>query len=122
MIVDAVSPENSADERKIRALNRIAEHLEGIAASLAQVAQWDISKIDGLGSSVPPGSQTEVRGKHPYTSTACQHAVHDRCRLSCKFCFSPCMCECHRQPAGGPRTPNLAAQPDSNPAFKERDA
>jgi len=41
-----------------------------------------------------PGSP--VRGKHPYTSTACGHGLHDRCRLSCKFCASPCMCQCHR--------------------------
>jgi hypothetical protein len=53
--------------------------------------------------------------KHPHTSTACQHALHNRCRLVCKFCTSPCMCECHRQPAGGSPTPDLAAQPDSNP-------
>jgi hypothetical protein len=48
-----------------------------------------------LGSTVPPDSDSALRGKHPYTSTACQHALHDRCRLSCKFCASPCMCPCH---------------------------
>lgn len=32
---------------------------------------------------------------HPYTSTACQHALHSRCRQSCKFCAARCMCACH---------------------------
>jgi len=32
---------------------------------------------------------------HDYTSTACQHGLHERCRRSCKYCGSPCACNCH---------------------------
>ena len=34
---------------------------------------------------------------HDYTSTACQHRLHLRCRLTCKFCLVHCKCECHSQ-------------------------
>ena len=33
--------------------------------------------------------------EHEYVSTACQHDLHDRCRLTCKFCSAPCRCACH---------------------------
>lgn len=36
--------------------------------------------------------------EHIYVSTACQHDLHDRCRLRCKFCDKPCMCGCHHRP------------------------
>jgi hypothetical protein len=52
--------------------------------------------------------------KHPYTSTACQHALHDRCRKSCKFCASPCMCSCHEK-----KSDSLA---DPEPAKKDAEA
>lgn len=42
---------------------------------------------------VPP-----VPRVHWYTSTACLHLLHDRCRETCKFCSRPCLCKCH-QPA-----------------------
>lgn len=29
-----------------------------------------------------------------YTSTACQHGLHERCRRTCKFCGSSCRCRC----------------------------
>lgn len=32
---------------------------------------------------------------HVYVSTACQHDLHNRCRLICKFCATPCLCKCH---------------------------
>lgn len=32
---------------------------------------------------------------HDYTSTACTHEIHDRCRRSCKFCTALCACDCH---------------------------
>jgi hypothetical protein len=34
---------------------------------------------------------------HDYTSTACFHRMHERCRLQCKFCAAKCRCECHRE-------------------------
>lgn len=33
---------------------------------------------------------------HQYTSTACMHELHDRCRKNCKYCGNGCLCECHR--------------------------
>jgi hypothetical protein len=32
---------------------------------------------------------------HAYISTACQHGLHERCRLICKFCDAGCQCACH---------------------------
>lgn len=32
---------------------------------------------------------------HTYTSTACHHGLHDRCRKQCKFCAVSCACRCH---------------------------
>lgn len=32
---------------------------------------------------------------HAYTSTACHHDLHDRCRTACKFCGRLCDCACH---------------------------
>lgn len=31
-----------------------------------------------------------------YTSTYCQHGLHDRCRLTCKTCNAGCRCDCHK--------------------------
>ena len=42
--------------------------------------------------------------EHDYLSTACYHGLHVRCRLRCKFCDTPCRCECH-QPLAPPRQP-----------------
>ena len=33
--------------------------------------------------------------EHAYTSTACAHSEHEYCRRICKYCDSPCECECH---------------------------
>lgn len=32
---------------------------------------------------------------HKYLSTACYHGKHTSCRLTCKYCEAPCICECH---------------------------
>lgn len=37
--------------------------------------------------------------QHDYLSTACLHGLHDRCRLTCKFCDVRCRCSCHSAPA-----------------------
>ena len=36
-----------------------------------------------------------TKGSHMYLSTACLHGEHSACRISCKFCASPCICSCH---------------------------
>jgi hypothetical protein len=33
---------------------------------------------------------------HVYLSTYCFHGNHADCRLTCKTCHAPCVCECHR--------------------------
>jgi hypothetical protein len=40
-------------------------------------------------------------GEHIYLSTACLHELHGRCRRTCKFCDTPCWCDCHTK-----ETPN----------------
>ena len=42
-----------------------------------------------------------------YLSTACIHAHHDACRVTCKFCPAPCRCVCHQS----------ANQPTEEPAM-----
>lgn len=51
-----------------------------------------------------PAAPAEDGGEaavHAYVSTACQHGLHDKCRLTCKYCGDPCVCSgCdHTQPA-----------------------
>ncbi len=46
---------------------------------------------------VREGTEADL-AKHVYVSTACQHGLHDRCRQQCKFCETPCLCDCHRTP------------------------
>ena len=36
-----------------------------------------------------------IESIHVYTSTACQHEFHGECRITCKFCDTPCICPCH---------------------------
>lgn len=36
-----------------------------------------------------------LKEDHNYLSTACWHGAHERCRLTCKFCHTPCLCKCH---------------------------
>lgn len=43
---------------------------------------------------------------HVYLSTACYHNFHGECRQTCKFCPSPCSCECHKEkPSSEVRNP-----------------
>jgi hypothetical protein len=37
----------------------------------------------------------EILVPHRYFSTACLHEQHKDCRMVCKFCPSPCRCDCH---------------------------
>lgn len=46
---------------------------------------------------------------HVYTSTACQHGLHERCRKACKFCGVGCACSCHATEA----TPPAQEHPDT---------
>lgn len=56
----------------------------------------------------------DVVFEHGYLSTACEHELHDRCRLTCKFCSTACYCSCHGHPitpAPGKILPPTAAPP-----------
>lgn len=49
---------------------------------------------------VPIDAAHAVSPAHTYTSTACQHGLHGRCRKNCKFCGTPCLCPCgHEAPS-----------------------
>jgi len=48
-------------------------------------------------SSPPIDPHTEGPKNHDYLSTACYHELHERCRLVCKFCETPCACICHQE-------------------------
>ena len=54
--------------------------------------------FDGRVHSAPALSPADVPAQpepvHVYTSTACQHGLHGRCRLVCKFCEVACGCSC----------------------------
>ena len=47
--------------------------------------------------------------KHSYTSTACFHGLHDRCRKTCKFCGVGCNCSCGH-PNSPPAKPKTAEE------------
>jgi hypothetical protein len=56
------------------------EGLRRLISKALFVVDWDIE----------PGT---------YLSTACDHGLHDRCRISCKFCGSYCVCrDCDHDP------------------------
>lgn len=40
---------------------------------------------------------TDVHNYSPggYLSTACRHGEHGKCRITCKFCNTECVCACH---------------------------
>ena len=42
-----------------------------------------------------PIPDAEAHPDHYYTSTACIHGVHNRCRWQCEFCSVKCGCICH---------------------------
>jgi hypothetical protein len=50
----------------------------------------------------PPGQRATTNPIEPciaYLSTACHHGLHDRCRISCKFCGNYCVCrDCDHDP------------------------
>jgi hypothetical protein len=53
-----------------------------------------------------PVIKTPPATVHDYLSTACFHGLHDRCRLTCKFCAVPCRCPCHgSEPKPEPTVP-----------------
>lgn len=45
--------------------------------------------------------------KH-YTSTYCIHGDHSVCKLTCKTCQSPCLCQCHRNQKLPKAPPSMA--------------
>ena len=49
--------------------------------------------------------------EHKYVSTACQHGIHERCRLVCKFCDQSCRCNCgHEFAAPGWHAKKMGSQ------------
>lgn len=58
--------------------------VESVLVTLAGAVQPDAS-----------GGVGDPLARHAYLATACLHQLHDRCRLVCKFCNTPCNCPCH---------------------------
>lgn len=56
--------------------------------------QEQIGDIEVLAAHVLASAPAATPPAHVYTSTACQHGLHDRCRQNCKFCGTPCLCAC----------------------------
>jgi len=86
---------------------QLAKQNEQLAEHLSLLDRAEPGKRDAQGE----------RGTHfqHYYSTACQHGDHKRCRLLCKFCDKPCLCDCH-QPRSLPSDPATEAtsQPKNN--------
>jgi hypothetical protein len=40
---------------------------------------------------------------HAYLSTGCLHGLHDKCRVTCKYCPAKCRCICHTSPKDAPK-------------------
>lgn len=67
--------------------------------------QWEPSRLAGYETRLNADGHRETRQivplrdcPHEYTSTACHHGLHEQCRQRCKFCDTPCRCECHKEP------------------------
>jgi hypothetical protein len=106
-------------------------------------AQPDSNKktSDSLGSSVPPGSESALREIKPNPSTLCSESLERRLQQVRMAVFSPEYLAHHQeftdddqaalidtivwlwrgQPAGGPRTPDTAAQLHSNTEEQDPD-
>jgi len=76
-----------------------------MATQLKQCSPWSYGDYtesvqawaeDLLEATTPP----EGVDLHLYLSTACHHDQHDRCRKTCKFCNTPCLCRCHGSEGG----------------------
>ena len=79
--------------RRIRDRSRHLRRSAGGAGSNRQSCEGRNGvKDDVLAASMPASLEYE---DHDYTSTACYHGQHDRCRQLCKFCLARCQCRCH---------------------------
>jgi hypothetical protein len=87
-----------------------------IARPAADVIIWEESSFrvaESRSTTAPSTTWTsDPGGAHTYTSTACIHARHDQCRLTCKFCQARCLCTCH---ASDSTFPARKVQDESDP-------
>jgi hypothetical protein len=73
----------------------IAEAVWEVAAQLAEHNDCQNRYVAALIETRADRSQPDAETEHAYTSTACFHGQHDRCRQQCKFCGAKCACSHH---------------------------
>jgi hypothetical protein len=80
----------------------------------------------GLGNSDTPDGRARMtyrrlideNDQHGYMSTYCQHGQHDDCRLTCKCCGAPCVCDrCLHTPTYSEPLPVVPSVDDAPDAF-----
>lgn len=56
--------------------------------------------VDTVEFELPPEDDEPLHlFDHNYLSTACYHHLHNKCRLTCKYCKYDnfCVCHCHKR-------------------------
>lgn len=66
-----------------------------------------------IAASQHQGKEGQAEAAHHYLSTACFHDLHQRCRLTCKFCQVECECSCHRSGSSPSTPPSLSSSRDA---------
>lgn len=91
-----------ARARKISVADCDAIAIAAITAFAERVLSWAAQNQGGV-------HNRDDTGEHVYLSTSCLHGEHDYCQAplvdadrrkvpaTCKFCSTPCVCECHRK-------------------------
>ena len=83
-------------ERLTKSLEVISEAHYG-APGLREIAELTLANEKYRAAALDSSEPTEEG--HAYLSTACRHGLHDRCRKTCKFCGTACLCSCHTEPS-----------------------
>lgn len=40
-------------------------------------------------------SAEDIGTEHTFWSVSCRHKVHEQCRVTCAYCHTLCICDCH---------------------------
>jgi hypothetical protein len=86
------------DDDVFTAAHCVGTHWGGGREMYRYDAEAVLAALAAVGALVtPPGQRATTDPVEPcdYVSKACQHGLHKRCRLSCKFCAARCGCPRH---------------------------